>query len=163
MDRDIVIIARTDCLRQMGFEEATNRLKRAVEVGADVAFIEGIPDMETGKKMCDASSPTPVLCNVVAGGLTPEFSKDEAHEMGVRVVIHTTFALSPVYRVVTEAATELKKTGRIQKKEGNGSIRDIFNVRGMQECIDLDNVAGGVCLTKTASREESFIERSFAR
>lgn len=109
MGRDIVIIARTDCLQQMGFEEAIRRLKRAVEAGADVAFIEGIPDQETGRKMCDALAPTPVLCNVVTGGLTPEFSSSEAHDMGVRVVIHTAFALSPVYRAVSEAAKELKK------------------------------------------------------
>lgn len=142
MGRDIVIIARTDCLQQMGFDEAIKRLKLAVEAGADVAFIEGIPDQETGKKMCEALAPTSVLCNFVSGGLTPEFSKDEAQEMGVKVVIHTLFALSPVYGAVTEAAEELKRTGRPQKKT-NGSIRDVFDVCGMQECIDIDNTCGG--------------------
>lgn len=148
MGRDIVIIARTDCLQQMGFEEAIKRLKLAVEAGADVAFIEGIPDFETGKKMCEALAPTPVLCNVVVGGLTPEFSKDEAQEMGVKVVIHTAFALSPVYGAVTEAAEELKRTGRPQKKKHNGSIRDVFDVCGMQECIDIDVSSGGDMLDK---------------
>lgn len=148
MGRDIIIIARTDCLQKFGFEEAIKRLKNAVSAGADVAFIEGIPDHETGKRMCEALAPTPVLCNVVAGGLTPEFSKDEAQEMGVKVVIHTAFALSPVYGAVTEAAEELMKTGRPQKKEGNGKIRDIFDVCGMQECIDIDNICGGEMLDK---------------
>lgn len=92
--------------------------------------------------MCEALAPTPVLCNVVSGGLTPEFSKDKAQEMGVKVVIHTAFALSPVYGAVTEAAAELKRNGRPQKKT-NGSIRDVFDVCGMQECIDIDNTCGG--------------------
>lgn len=143
MGRDIVIIARTDCLQQMGFQEAIDRLRKAVDAGADVAFIEGIPDFETGKKMCEALAPIPVLCNVVAGGLTPQYSQDEAHRMGVRVVIHTAFALAPVYRAVTDAAQYLKKTGKVQTTENQPSIRDVFDVCGMQECIDLDNAAGG--------------------
>lgn len=148
MGRDIVIIARTDCLQQLGFEEATKRLKLAVQAGADVAFIEGIPDHETARLMCKALAPTPVLCNIVAGGLTPEFSKDEAEDMGVKIVIHTAFALSPVYGAVTAAAEELMRTGRPQKREGNGKIRDVFDVCGMQECIDIDNICGGGMLDK---------------
>lgn len=148
MGRDIVIIARTDCLQQLGFEEAIIRLKLAVDAGADVAFIEGIPDYETGKRMCQALAPTPVLCNVVAGGLTPEFSKEEAQGMGVKVVIDTAFALGPVYGAVTEAAEELMRTGRPQKREGNGKIRDVFDVCGMEECIEIDNICGGGMLDK---------------
>jgi 2-methylisocitrate lyase-like PEP mutase family enzyme len=40
--RDIVLIARTDALQSLGFEEAVGRLKAAIKEGADVAFLEGI-------------------------------------------------------------------------------------------------------------------------
>ena len=39
---DIVIIARTDALQSLGFDEAVRRLRAAVEAGADVAFLEGM-------------------------------------------------------------------------------------------------------------------------
>jgi 2-methylisocitrate lyase-like PEP mutase family enzyme len=38
MGSDIVIIARTDALQSLGFDEALDRLKSAVELVADVAF-----------------------------------------------------------------------------------------------------------------------------
>ena len=42
LDDDIVIIARTDALQSLGFDEAVKRLKAAVAAGADVAFLEGM-------------------------------------------------------------------------------------------------------------------------
>lgn len=39
---DIVIIARTDALQSLGYDAAVQRLKKAVEAGADVAFLEGV-------------------------------------------------------------------------------------------------------------------------
>jgi len=42
LDDDIVLIARTDALQGFGFDEAVRRLKAAVAVGADVAFLEGV-------------------------------------------------------------------------------------------------------------------------
>lgn len=49
LDEDIVIIARTDSLQRLGFEEAVRRLKAAIAVGADVAFLEGITTVEEMK------------------------------------------------------------------------------------------------------------------
>ena len=43
---DIVIVARTDALQSLGYDTAVQRLKRAVEVGADVAFLEGFTTLE---------------------------------------------------------------------------------------------------------------------
>lgn len=43
---DIVLIARTDALQSLGFDVAIQRLKKAVEAGADVAFLEGMTSLE---------------------------------------------------------------------------------------------------------------------
>jgi 2-methylisocitrate lyase-like PEP mutase family enzyme len=46
LEDDIVIIARTDSLQSLGFDEAVRRLKAAVAAGADVAFLEGMKTKE---------------------------------------------------------------------------------------------------------------------
>lgn len=43
---DIVIIARTDALQSLGFDAAVDRLKKAVEAGADMCFLEGMTTKE---------------------------------------------------------------------------------------------------------------------
>jgi 2-methylisocitrate lyase-like PEP mutase family enzyme len=40
-DSDILIIARTDALQSLGYDAAVSRLKVAIAVGADIAFLEG--------------------------------------------------------------------------------------------------------------------------
>jgi 2-methylisocitrate lyase-like PEP mutase family enzyme len=83
---DIVIIGRTDSAQVLGMDEALNRLKAAAAAGADVCFIEGVRTKEDLKKTVDFLSPTPVLCNVIAGGLTPAFTCKEAEDLGAKII-----------------------------------------------------------------------------
>jgi 2-methylisocitrate lyase-like PEP mutase family enzyme len=53
LDDDIVIIARTDSLASLGFDEAVHRLKAAVAAGADVAFLEGMKTKDEMKKIVE--------------------------------------------------------------------------------------------------------------
>jgi len=140
---DIVIIARTDALQSLGYEAARDRLKRAVEHGADVAFLEGINSAEEGRRICRDLAPTPVLFNCVAGGVSPELSSTEAGELGYRIIIHPAFALGPVYRAVSEAAKCLKSTGSEKKYESVVSPKTAFEVCGLREAVEFDIEAGG--------------------
>lgn len=143
--RDIVLIARTDALQSLGFEEAVRRLKAAAEAGADVAFLEGVMSEEQGREVCKALAPTPCMLNVVAGGVTPNFGVKEAQEMGYRIAIWPMTALTAVYVGVNKALKELKETGRIEDAEGGaGGIRDVFGVCGLTTCAEFDKKAGGV-------------------
>jgi hypothetical protein len=144
---DILIIARTDALQSLGFEVALERLKNAIAIGADVAFMEGIASKEEAKRVCEELRPTPVLLNNVAGGLTPKMSAQEAKELGFRIVIYPGFALGPVYQAVAAAAKELKETGDIQVPEGT-SPKGIFEVGGLKEAIRFDIAAGGNLYSK---------------
>ena len=78
---DIVVIARTDSAQVLGMDEAISRLQAAAAAGADVAFIEGVSTRELLQKTVKALAPTPVLVNVISGGLTPSFTAKEAEEM----------------------------------------------------------------------------------
>lgn len=140
---DILIIARTDALQSLGFEAALDRLKKAIAIGADVAFLEGIGSAEQAKKVCQELSPTPVLLNNVAGGLTPKWTVQEANDLGFRIVIYPGFALGPVYKAVADAAKELKETGDLHVPAGSGGPKEIFEVCGLKDAIEFDIAAGG--------------------
>jgi 2-methylisocitrate lyase-like PEP mutase family enzyme len=145
MAGDIVLIARTDALQIMGFEEAIERLKKAVELGADVAFLEGLTSVEEGRKACEMLAPTPVLLNMVPGGVTPDMTAAEAYEAGFRLIIYPAVMLSAVYGSCSSASKELKGSGSVKlsaEQQGAGP-KELFNLCGLAECIELDKRAGG--------------------
>lgn len=144
---DVLIIARTDALQSLGFEVALARLKRAIILGADVAFLEGIASKEEAKRVCDELSPTPVLLNNVAGGLTPNWTIKEAKSLGFKIVIYPGFALGPVYQAVADAAKELQEAGDLQVTSAF-SPKEIFEVCGLNEAIQFDIAAGGNLYSK---------------
>jgi 2-methylisocitrate lyase-like PEP mutase family enzyme len=142
---DIVLIARTDALQSLGYDEAVHRLKQAVDVGADVAFLEGPTTVEQCRRVCRDLAPTPVLLNMVPGGVTPAMSVAKAQEIGFRVMIHPGLALAPVYEHVANACRELKMNGKVdiserQMKEG---VKGVFTVCGLVDCMQFDAKAGG--------------------
>lgn len=146
MGRDIVIIARTDALQTFGYAAAVSRLKNAIAAGADVAFLEGMTSVEEAKKVCEELAPTPVLLNMVDGGVTPHFTVAEAKEAGFKIIIYPTFALGPVYKAVSAAARELKETGDNANTLASISHmgpKELFMVCGLKEAIEVDIAAGG--------------------
>ncbi|KAK1757920.1 Phosphoenolpyruvate/pyruvate domain-protein [Echria macrotheca] len=137
---DIVLIARTDALQVNGFDEAVARLRLAVEAGADVAFLEGVTSIEEGGRVCAALAPTPVLLNLVPGGVTPLVTVDQARNAGFRLVIYPALMLSAVYESCSAVSRELKTTGAIT---ANGGPKELFKVCGLDECLEFDIKAGG--------------------
>jgi len=140
--RDIVLIARTDALATLGYDQAISRLKVAIEIGMDVAFLEGVISPEQARQVCEDLKPTPVLFNAVAGGVSPNLSAAEAQELGFRLIVFPGFALGPVYGAVSAAAQHLKETGR-PLVSGQGGPRELFNVVGLREALAVDMASGG--------------------
>jgi 2-methylisocitrate lyase-like PEP mutase family enzyme len=138
---DIVLIARTDALESLGYDAALSRLKRAVELGADVAFLEGVRSKEEAKKVCEELKPTPVLFNAVPGGVSPDLSVEEAKELGYRIIIFPGLALGSVYASVSAAVKQLKEKGTQIPSKSNP--KDLFNVVGLREAVEFDIAAGG--------------------
>ena len=147
---DIVLIARTDALQSFGYDEAVRRLKTCVEIGVDVAFLEGPTTLEQCKQVCKDLAPAPVLLNMVPGGVTPQMTVQEAKETGFRIMIHPGLALSAVITSVTAAMKELKSTGQVALTEQDlkSGVKSIFTVCGLIECMEFDKAAGGNSYTK---------------
>ena len=141
LGRDIVIIARTDALASLGYEEALKRLKAAVEAGADVAFLEGVRSKEEAVKVCKEMEGVPCLYNCVPGGVSPVLSVKEARDCGYRVIITPTIALGAVHEAVTKAYKGLMEEG---DSKGNGvPVRQLFESCGLEESVQFDVKAGG--------------------
>lgn len=143
---DIVIIARTDALESLGYENAVQRLKQAIALGADVAFLEGITSKEQGKQVCEDLSPTPVLFNAVPGGISPYLSAQEARDLGFRIIIFPGLALSAVFEALNTEVQCLKETGTTPVRAGGP--RELFNVLGLAQARQIDAAAGGTLYEK---------------
>ncbi|KAF2098862.1 Phosphoenolpyruvate/pyruvate domain-containing protein [Rhizodiscina lignyota] len=147
---DIVIIARTDSLQSLGYEEALLRLKKCIEIGADVAFLEGPTSLEQMKQACQELAPAPVLLNAVPGGVTPHVSQEEAKKLGYKIMIYPAISFEAAYQAIWDSAKELKQTKDIiiterQKKEG---VKAVFGVCGLMDCVEFDKKAGGQSYNK---------------
>ncbi|KUJ24372.1 isocitrate lyase family protein-like protein [Mollisia scopiformis] len=138
---DIVIIARTDALAGQGYEEASKRLRAAVEVGADVAFLEGVRSVEEARRFCGEMSGVPCLYNCVPGGVSPVLSVKEGRDCGFRVVITPTLALGAVFESVSEAYRKLLEEGDTERD--GVPVRRLFESCGLEESVEFDVRAGG--------------------
>ncbi|OAL30755.1 hypothetical protein AYO22_01375 [Fonsecaea multimorphosa] len=142
---DIVIIARTDALQSLGFEACIERLQKAVGVGADVVFLEGVETKEQAAELCRRLHPTPALYNAVSGGVSPNISVAEARELGFKIVIFPSVSTRQVVEGLSQVLRDLKENGALPKT--STTPKNVFELCGLQEAIDFDTAAGGSMYT----------------
>lgn len=140
---DFVIIGRTDSAQVLGMEEAIIRLKLAAAAGADVCFIEGVKTKELLETTVAALAPTPVLVNVISGGLTPAFTYHEAEQMGAKIIIFSLVSCVAMVHAVRLAMQSLKKTGTDWTSAQGMDPKAFFEVMGLNDVVELDAKAGG--------------------
>ncbi|KAM3066173.1 hypothetical protein ACMFMG_010486 [Clarireedia jacksonii] len=144
---DIVIIARTDALQGMGYDEAIRRLKFVRDLGADVGFLEGMTSVDMFKQAVKDLAPWPLLLNMVEGSVTPTVSVDEAREIGLRIIIHPLAAINAAYQPIKDMFERLKTKGRMDH-DPKLTPQFIFNVCGLKESMAVDAEAGGKTFEK---------------
>ncbi len=110
-DRDFVIIFRTDALAVEGLDSALDRARDALDVGADVIFVEALRTREEMERVVDAIR-APLMLNLIEGGKTPLLSLSEAQEMGFKYVVFALSALYGAVRGMKEALDAIVATGR---------------------------------------------------
>lgn len=81
-----------------------------------------------------------MLLNVVPGGVTPDMSVQEASELGFRVVIFPMACMDAVIDECGKRLARLKETG---ESGGGPGVKRAFNLCGLQECMEIDRLAGG--------------------
>ncbi len=85
LDPDFVLVARTDARGAVGgsLEEAIKRANAYLEVGADVAFVEGLPSEEELRRVVKEVK-GPVIYNMI--GISPVIPLSTLKEIGVSLV-----------------------------------------------------------------------------
>jgi 2-methylisocitrate lyase-like PEP mutase family enzyme len=139
---DIVIIARTDALQSLGYEESLKRLQAARDAGADAGFLEGVTSKDMCRQIIKDVAPWPMLLNMVEHGATPTISRDEAQEMGFKIMIWPFAGLAPALLAMRDVYQKVKKTG-LAVAPAEITPRKIFEVCGLEESMVIDEEAGG--------------------
>lgn len=137
-DEDTLIIARTDAIAPLGFEEAIRRANLYREAGADIIFVEAPQDVEQLKEIPKLVK-APVMANMIEGGKTPVLSAKTLEEMGFAVVIYPLSTLYMMTRAVKDVLMELKEKGTTQDKSSEMiSFAEFNEIVGLSKIRDME-------------------------
>ena len=110
-DPDFLIIARTDTCRALGLAEASTRINRAADVGADMGllFPRNPDDAEKAPKVCRL----PLVYVQSRGNRDgrPVFSRKELEQMGYVACIEAQVVLCTAFHFLKQSMKELRETG----------------------------------------------------
>jgi 2-methylisocitrate lyase-like PEP mutase family enzyme len=132
---DFIIVARTDAVATNGLDEAVDRANAALDVGADVAFVEALTTLEDIAAVPERVH-GPCLLNIVPGGKTPVSDLTEVASMGYRIAICPGILLGATVIVGDVVLKELAETNR-HPSSGKGSVGDFFARFGGTEWDDV--------------------------
>jgi len=85
-DPDLLVIARTDAISAVDFDEALRRGEAAAKAGADVLFVEAPRDEAQVERVARAFD-TPLLYNYAPGGRSPLLPFARLRALGFAIVI----------------------------------------------------------------------------
>ncbi|OTB02285.1 hypothetical protein M426DRAFT_62541 [Hypoxylon sp. CI-4A] len=142
LQSDFVLIARTDALQALGYDECISRLRAARDEGADVGLLEGFSSKEQAAQAVKDLAPWPLLLNSVENGKSPVITVGEAREMGFRIIIFSFATLAPAYVAIRETLTRLKNEGIVGTPKHITPVK-LFEVCGLQHSMAVDTNAGG--------------------
>ena len=132
VDKDFLIIARTDSRAVLGFEEAVRRANAAIDAGADMAFVEAPQTLEE-----TAAVPRlvrgPCMLNMVWKGKTPDLSIDEATRLNYAFMIMPGALTRTVVGACDAALAEIKNKGRHPVPQSDITPQQGFNLNGAAE------------------------------
>lgn len=131
-DPGFLLIARTDARAVVGFDEAIERANAALDAGADMAFVEAIPDREE-LALVPRRVRGPCLLNIVPGGKTPLVTVADAAAMGYRMVIYPSLLIESGILSGDTALAALRTTGVPASAAGGMSIVELFDRLGARE------------------------------
>ena len=107
-DPDLLIIARTDAISAMDFDEALRRGEAAAKAGADMLFIEAPRDEEQVRRVAGAFD-TPLLYNYAPGGRSPLLPFSRLRELGYAVILLPIDALLVGVRAIADFLVQVKQ------------------------------------------------------
>lgn len=132
LDRDFMIIARTDARTVTGLDDAIERVNAALAAGADMAFVESPLSLDEVAAIPQRVH-GPCLLNVVQGGKTPAYDLREIRRMGYRMAIVPAASLVPALLAVDAALAALRESQVVAPPPPGLDVRHVFRRFGADE------------------------------
>ncbi|WP_046114314.1 isocitrate lyase/PEP mutase family protein [Aquincola tertiaricarbonis] len=104
-----LVIARTDARAVHGLDEAIDRANAALDVGADIAFVEA-PQTHREAAQVPQRVRGACLLNIVAGGRTPVLDTAQAEAMGYKLALVPGLLVSAMIEAADAALNALRST-----------------------------------------------------
>lgn len=136
---DFVIIARTDAIAVHGIDDAIERANRALECGADVAFVEAPTGMDQVRRIAGEVR-GPNLYNMALGGVSPALSLAELQALGFKLGLAPAVCMFPALYHMRQSARAVLEAGSEQPVRYTGlSPHELFTVMGLQHWLGLSD------------------------
>jgi 2-methylisocitrate lyase-like PEP mutase family enzyme len=134
-DENLLIVARTDARAPLGLDAAIERANLYGRAGADLIFVEAPQSVEEIERIAREVE-TPLLINLVLGGMTPLESAARLEELGFAIAIHPSNPLARAVLGMLEGLCELNGSNVADHLPSRPA--EFFNLVGMAEWLDLD-------------------------
>jgi len=140
IDKDLVIIARTDARQSEGFDKAIERCKRYIDTGIDVIFFEAPESIDEVERVVkELGTYVPLLSNQVTGGKTPSLTVRELQQLGYKIVIFPSICVYTASVTIKQTLETLKESGTDSGIVKNGNAMDLFRTVGIDEWLALQD------------------------
>ena len=136
LDKDFVIIARSDAARIQGFREAIKRVNVAADQGADMGLI--FPTNHADAVKAPKLSKVPLVYVQSRGNRDkrPLYSNVQLEDMGYAGCIDAIFAVGIHYHFIKKALEEVKRTGDytgMTPQEWTVARKGVEDIIGLEE------------------------------
>jgi 2-methylisocitrate lyase-like PEP mutase family enzyme len=134
-DSNFLIVARTDARTAYGLDEALRRGDAYRQAGADILFIESPESQEEMQLICKEFKGTPLVANMVEGGLSPVLSRETLETLGYQLAIFPTCGF-------LAAAAAMNKVYQTLATEGStsGFDGDLFDFKEFSKLMGFEAV-----------------------
>lgn len=107
---EMLIIGRTDALQTEGLEAALNRARRYRDLGADLAFVDGVKTRKEVEGIARGLE-GPKVVSLVDGTDAASLSRAELMEMGFQIALYAVTTLFAAGAAIREALAHLSRAG----------------------------------------------------
>ena len=129
-----LIIARTDALSVLGFDEAVRRGKLYEAAGADILFVESPLNLQQIRQIPPAFV-RPVMINQIERGKTPLLPVQELQLLGYKIVAYALTALMASVGAMQKTLQCLRQTGSTE-----GYLNEVATFEQLDELLGFPEV-----------------------
>ena len=135
LDKDTMIMSRTDSRAVYGIDDAIERSKRYADAGAEMCFADGIGSIEELEKFARGMEGTGAYCvaNMIEGGKTPLLTAKELEQMGYSIVFWACSAVYTISKSLYELFSNLNEKGTTEDH-----LKDMIEFGRFNSIIGLD-------------------------